>query len=1133
MANTYRTAQDADTPFVRWRFEEPSGSTFTDDILAKVATITGSVTAGVVSPIGSARPAAGFGGDFTGGYALLTGTSTWSALQTIEALVVLDSIPASTLRPAIFAHAWTTGQQIPLVLAFNIDSLHSSKLGFGYYDGTGWHAASMSTNLPTGQLLHLVGVYNGTTGLTLYVNGTSVATAVVTSRAGGTLNNGAYIGRRWDQSDAIDGRVHDLALYNSGLSSTRVGVHAVAATAVAGIVIFGGGKPSAPDGIPRVAGDATHHEIHISAGGHPRMAAPQQLLVPGDGTSWATYGELSSQPGGEAQWWRYDATDTGTLTVDTHGAGWDTVLTVYAADRTTVLASNDDDPGLPAYGADGYTGESLTSLSVTAATTYYVRVTAGAHASSTGGEGRYTLTAEGPRAAAAPQVEFPGISISNPPPTIPAAASPPAGMTVVPIKRVSRVYPAPSLVAGRPTQPWTHSSETIADWGNFQVVVAGVDVTYFRGFPAQIQSYTLQEPWGCGPASITFPGITPHDAVGTGDTNWLIGGYYVDIVGPSGQIWNGQIGKQVGQYDAQRGGYTIECIGDIWQADLVSHQPRTYLPAVDVGSMVPVVLNLVPHRHVWGIAQVSTGIKTTQRGSTDTSVIGYAQELLATAQTTGGGQWTIARTGPRQYAMQLKDRTTVTWTVQTGQPGVECRLELDSMTAVNRIFGRGVAPNGYAWAGWVYPSTGIAAAPAYPNASPSSTLTVGSTDAGTTSGSGVTDWQQRMNGLGYSVTVDGTYDAADAAAAKQVQTAKGLTVDGVTGPQTWAATFDVGNNGSDLTAAYRAPLAALSSVTPTLTQADGSSGGVNPADNANLIVVDRDEDFGDGVTKAYAVRSAQAELARSANPGWAGEVVLTADPQEVSRFDIKEGSNGVIKGWAGRDVTVHVAGVSVAPPSDGGPGSVTLTVDERARDLVTLGAILRRDRDASRNPAMLPPRKQRRSQSRPDNVVEFDGESSGGIIPKHALFGGLWTVIRIPVSQAGKVAQVIAQTVPATPFVLAFFGDAVTPADLTSLVGANPLLERTDGYGPFDKYADKLAVRGFIEALGGPGQACGYSPGYDTSPHTGLPTPLTGKLVSTGSWTYQSAKPPWLWLAEYAVASTFISGRIYPAPMDT
>jgi len=1106
MTSAYQTAQDADSPFRRWRLEEASGTTFTDDLAATVATISGAVTPGITRP---GRIGYGRGGDFAGGWVAASGASGWSSLRSVEVLLQLDSLPTGTLRPAIFTHAWSASQIIPMVLGMNLDLTHTGQLGFGYFDGSNWRSIHWS-GLTTGAPHHVVGIYDGSTGLSLYVDGASVATGTVTARTAGTINGTAYMGRRWDQTDSIDGRLFDLALYTTSLSSGRVSAHYAASQEFNGIFISGGGKPSIAAGPADVAGDL----VNISGGGRPEFAAPASLLVPGDGTTWGTYGELTSQPGGAVQWWRYVATDSGSLAVDTSGTDWNTVVTVYADDRTTVLGT-DSTPG----------GAASVTVSVTAGTTYWVTITRGSGAGPD--DGRYLLNASGPRSAEAPPNEFP----ADPAPAIPAADPPPTGMTVVPIKRVSVAYAAPTLVAGRPSGIWA-GTPTVSDWGNFRVVMQGVDVTYFRGFPVQIDSFTLQEPFGCGPASITLPGITPHDSVGTGDTAWLRGGYSVDIVGPSGSLWCGTVANQIGSYDSERGAYTVDCIGDIWQADLVAHQPRTYLPPVDVGSMVAVMLNLVPHRRIAGITQVITGIKTTQRGSSDTSVIGYAQELLATAQTAGGGQWTVGRTGSaRNYQVRLKDRTTVTWTVRTGQPGVEARLTLDSATAVNRIFGRGVAPNGYAWAGWVYPRTGVAAAPAYPYASPSTTIGLGDTDAGTVSGAGVSDWQERINATGLvKVVVDGIFDAADAAAARVVQAKRGLTVDGIVGPQTWAATFDVGVDGTDLTAAYRAPLAALASATPTLTFADGSAGGPNPSDNPNSLVVDRDEDFGDGVTKAQAIVSAQQELARSSTPGWVGEIVLTADPQEMSRFDIREGSNGTLLGWTGRDVPLHVAQVRVQPPGPADEhGTVTLTVDERARDLVTLGAILRRDQDAARNPAMMPPRKQRRSQSRPDSVVEFDGESSGGIIPKHALYGGLWTVIRIPVSQAGKVARVVAATSPASPFVLAFFGDAVTPADLRSLVGANPLAERGDGFGPFDK----LTTRGFVEALGGPGQACGYSPGYETSPHTGTATPLTGKLDSSGSWTYQSVKPPWLWLAEYSATSTFISGRIYPAPLDT
>lgn len=1140
MTSQYQVEQTADTPLAWWRFEEAAGATTFAAAAGGVdLTASGSVTAGSPSP--GPYPALGRGADFAGGRVTATSAAVASWFpRTVEVLVNLDSVPgtSSTARPPLYRTDGASGI-IPLVLSWNIDGAAGSqgRLGFGWWTGSSYVSVNAAATALTAGLHHIVGVYETANILRIYVDGAEVATSgTVAARGSSTTLNTINVGARSDGTSPIDGRIHDLAIYNGALSADRVAAHWTAVQQVAGVTISDGGHVAFPDGVPTLQ-PYPEDTLSISDGGHVEFASDQLLAVT-DGLPWSGYGELTSSPGGARQWWRYVASASGAVTVDTVGSGWNAAVTVYAADRSTVVAAGVDDPTQPAYGEAGYTGEQTASWTATAGTTYYVAVTAGPHA--TADSGRYVIGAVGAQSS---DVTWSGQTPAPTPPPLPAAGPPPAGVAVVPLRRVSQTYPAPTLVDGRP-QNWLPTSTSESDWGNFQVVVANVDVTYFRGFPVQINSYELAEPFGCGPAQITFPGITPHDRVGEGDTAWLIGGYTVDIVGPSGVLWSGFIGSQVGEYTPDRAGYTVDCVGELWMAETVGHQPRTYLPPVDVGSMVPVVLNLVPHRRVNGIAQVSTGIKTTQRGSADTSVIGYVQELLATAVTDDGtNQWTIARTGHRQYAMQLKDRTTMSWSVQTGQPGVEIKLVLDSTTSVNRVFGRGVAPGGLAWAGWVYPRTGIEAAPAYPYASPSTTIGIGDTDAGTASGTGVSDWQRRMNETGAAkLVVDGKFDAVDAAAAKKVQAAKGLTVDGIVGPQTWAATFDVGANGASLDAAYRAPLYALPGVTPNLTNADGSIGGANPSDNRNLIVVDRDEDFGDGITKAEAIRSAKAEVTRTnalgwLGPVWVGEIVLHVDPPEMSRWEIREGSNGTVKGWTGRDVPVHVAKVVAAPPVDGGSaGTVTLTVDEKARDLITLGAILRRDRDASRNPAMLPPRKQRRSQSRPDSVVEFDSESSGGIIPRFALFGGLWSVIRIPVSQAGKVAKVEATTTgPAARFTMACFGDAVTPADLTKWVGSAPLTARDDGLGPYDVHADQLATLGFVEAFGGPGQACGYHPGYETSPHNAgaSPYPVTGKFVSAGAWSYQSIRPPWLWIAFWAASSCFVSGRIYPAPIDT
>jgi len=53
----------------------------------------------------------------------------------------------------------------------------------------------------------------------------------------------------------------------------------------------------------------------------------------------------------------------------------------------------------------------------------------------------------------------------------------------------------------------------------------------------------------------------------------------------------------------------------------------------------------------------------------------------------------------------------------------------------------------------------------------------------------VANWQDRMNKIGYPLAADGHYGPRSAAAARKLQAAKGLVVDGVVGPKTWAATF--------------------------------------------------------------------------------------------------------------------------------------------------------------------------------------------------------------------------------------------------------------------------------------------------------------------------------------------------------
>ncbi|MFD1940584.1 N-acetylmuramoyl-L-alanine amidase [Nonomuraea mangrovi] len=56
-------------------------------------------------------------------------------------------------------------------------------------------------------------------------------------------------------------------------------------------------------------------------------------------------------------------------------------------------------------------------------------------------------------------------------------------------------------------------------------------------------------------------------------------------------------------------------------------------------------------------------------------------------------------------------------------------------------------------------------------------------------GQDVTAWQRRLAQLRYTIAADGIYGATSAATTRVLQRAKGLSVDGVVGPKTWAAAW--------------------------------------------------------------------------------------------------------------------------------------------------------------------------------------------------------------------------------------------------------------------------------------------------------------------------------------------------------
>ena len=76
--------------------------------------------------------------------------------------------------------------------------------------------------------------------------------------------------------------------------------------------------------------------------------------------------------------------------------------------------------------------------------------------------------------------------------------------------------------------------------------------------------------------------------------------------------------------------------------------------------------------------------------------------------------------------------------------------------------------------------------------------------------------------------------------------------------------------------------------------------------------------MGAGITFAQAKNRAMAQVNRDYAASWAGTIVLTSDPHEGSRFEVRAGDNITLNYFHGASVVFHINQVDVAwdqPPS--------------------------------------------------------------------------------------------------------------------------------------------------------------------------------------------------------------------------
>lgn len=463
----------------------------------------------------------------------------------------------------------------------------------------------------------------------------------------------------------------------------------------------------------------------------------------------------------------------------------------------------------------------------------------------------------------------------------PPPTAPPVGLEVVYLKRVSPVYEEPTLGAFGRPVGWAPLSETIEDWGRLQVIVGGVDVTFLRDVPCEVVSWSTVEPFGDETAVIKFPQISPFDELGAGDLAPFVDGADVTI----NRIW----------FDGAQNQEAAEGLWfGFWVTDNVEHDETTGGTTVDcLGVLYEADLRLA---------------KPSLDPGSLTDVAGLIWEALS--GWLSGDQFRFAPPViPSGYPNPGDFGTGVFSTDQGAYQPILTGLVQDYLA---------MAFDPYTGVQWTVTNDEREADIVLKDVDTSHwQITTGTPGLKLALTRDITMTPNALYGSGFS-----PQDNCEWRNARY----PGLTTGNVFVGLRYGA--------------YIAPLDVQDEVEPYLYDSEGAIAGDNPDYDPAVLRVERYENFG-RVDKIEAGGSAQRELSREAVVGYAGTLTLKIDPWTGSRWAIRAGQNISLLALRGQERKFHIAR-AVASPAQ---GTMTLTVDEKARDMPTLAAFLNRRRD--------------------------------------------------------------------------------------------------------------------------------------------------------------------------------------------
>ncbi len=253
-SSTYGTTVLGDSPAAYWRLGEGAGTVMSDaSPNGSNGTYSGAMTQSQVGAIvGDSNTAT----QFTGGHAVAPSTSSLSitGALSIEAWIKWAAAPTGVQIIVEKGDGATLTNT-----AYALGYIPSLGFGLYVYIGNNYYSVVVSNPPPAGQWSHVVGTRTASGSLSLYENGSLVATS---SDSGGSLNTvSTSVGVAGTAGTAVypfNGTLDEVAIYPSALTSAKV-------------------------------------TNHWSAAGPPATASPYSTVVSGDGPS--AYWRLGERTG--------------------------------------------------------------------------------------------------------------------------------------------------------------------------------------------------------------------------------------------------------------------------------------------------------------------------------------------------------------------------------------------------------------------------------------------------------------------------------------------------------------------------------------------------------------------------------------------------------------------------------------------------------------------------------------------------------------------------------------------------------------------------------------------------------------------------------------------------------------------